>query len=80
MTVGYETTDGTGVSGTDYLPASGILAFGPGEPSKSFTVTVLPNHGSTANRSVQLHLLAPSPGSEVGALGAATLWIVNEDP
>jgi len=34
---------------------------------------VLPNHASTANRSVQLHLLASVPGNQVGALAAATL-------
>jgi Calx-beta domain-containing protein len=32
-----ETVNGTGVFGTDYLAASGTLAFGPGEPSKTFS-------------------------------------------
>ncbi len=80
LTVRYETADGTGIEGTDYLQASGTLLFGPGEPSKTFAVAVLPNHGSSANRSVLLQLLDPSPGSQLGALSVATLWIVNEDP
>jgi hypothetical protein len=80
LTVEYETADGTGVQGTDYVQASGTLLFGPGELSKTFAVPVLPNHGSTANRSVQLRLLDPAPGSQLGGLNVATLWIVNEDP
>jgi len=68
------------VQGTDYVQASGTLLFGPGELSKTFAVPVLPNHGSTANRSVQLRLLDPAPGSQLGGLNVATLWIVNEDP
>ncbi|MFL6334996.1 MAG: Calx-beta domain-containing protein [Pyrinomonadaceae bacterium] len=46
VTVNYATADGTAAQPGDYAAASGTLTFGPGETSKSISVTV---NGDTSN-------------------------------
>ena len=41
VTVGYATSDGTAVAGTDYTAASGTLTFDPGETAGTVSVAVL---------------------------------------
>jgi Ca2+-binding RTX toxin-like protein len=40
VTVNWATADGTATAGSDYLPASGTLTFGPGQVSLTISVTV----------------------------------------
>src|SRR5262249_54109753 len=40
-TVDYATADGTAVAGDDYVSTNGTLTFGPGEATKSITVTLI---------------------------------------
>ena len=78
VTVQYATSNGTGLAGTDYDTTSGTLTFGAGETSKTFTVPVHVNAGSSANKSVTLTLSNPSTGAALGAPSTATLWIVSQ--
>jgi len=43
VTVTYATANGTAVAGTDYVAASGVLTFNPGQTSQTINVTVLGN-------------------------------------
>jgi hypothetical protein len=76
-TIRYATRDGTGQAGVDYEAASGTLTFAAGEMSKTFTVQVHGNAGSSASKSVTLTLSNPSTGAALGTPTSATLWIVN---
>jgi hypothetical protein len=78
VTVRYATSNGTGLAGTDYVARSGTLTFGVGETSKTFSVPVLVNAGSGANKSVVLTLSAPSVGVVLGTPATCTLWIVSQ--
>ncbi|MDB6057250.1 MAG: hypothetical protein JWO95_1094, partial [Verrucomicrobiales bacterium] len=44
VTVGYQTFDGTGKAGTDYVAASGVLTFGPGFTSRPLNVSIVPTN------------------------------------
>jgi subtilisin family serine protease len=76
--VGYATVDGTAASGADYVPASGVLAFAPGETSKTFSVTILDDTLPEADETVKLSLNNPS-NATLGAKAAATLSIDDND-
>lgn len=58
VTVAYVTEDGTAVSGSDYLTASGTLTFTPGSLTQSVTIAVngdILDEGSDESFSLQLH-------------------------
>jgi hypothetical protein len=77
ITVQYGTADGTGKAGTDYQSRSGTLTFAANETSKTFTVPVLNNTGSSANKSVLL-TLSNASGAALGTPSTATLWVVSK--
>jgi len=80
FTVGYTMANGTAVSGSDYVLASGTLAFAAGETEKTFTVTILTDSNDEPNETVRLILRSPSPGATVGGvLNQATLKIIDDD-
>ncbi|MFG0289369.1 MAG: beta strand repeat-containing protein [Rhodopirellula sp. JB044] len=41
FTVGFQSSDGTATSGSDYSTSTGTLSFGPGTESQSFTIDIL---------------------------------------
>jgi len=43
VTVNFATADGTAAAGSDYVAASGTLAFAPGQTSRTITVSILPD-------------------------------------
>jgi ELWxxDGT repeat protein len=73
--VSYATSDGTAVSGTDYLPASGTFTFNPGDTQKTFTVTVLDDGGGESDQTLNLTLSNPSTGAFLGTPASAVLDI-----
>ena len=77
VTVGYTTTSGSAVSGSDYQAASGTLTFAPGEASKSVVVNVVGDLGVEADEAFFLDLSSPVNASIGDARGAAT--IRNDD-
>jgi hypothetical protein len=77
-TVGYDTSDGTGTAGVRYLPASGVLTFGPGVLIKAFTVRIVSETLDEADETVLLRL-KDATGAALGAASTAVLTIVNHD-
>ena len=75
----YATADGTGRAGTDYVPASGTITFAAGETSKTIAVSVIDDKLGEGVRTVQLSLRNPAAGTSVGAVGSATLRIVDDE-
>jgi hypothetical protein len=78
-TVHYATADASAVDGTDYTATSGTLTFGANEKSKTFPVQVT-NAGVTDGSAVHLTIALDTPGGGlgIGAIDAATLWIIRE--
>jgi hypothetical protein len=72
------TTDGTAQSGVNYSDATQTLSFALGEASKTVAIPIL-DDGTLGPGALSVHLALTSPdgGALVGAKGAATLWIVE---
>ena len=73
--INYATANGTAVAGTDYLAASGVLTFNPGQTSQTVTVTVL---GATLPQPTKTFTLAlTNPVNSTVSIGQATATILN---
>src|SRR5207237_10208757 len=79
ITVNFATSNGTATNGVDYLGTNGILSFGPGEVSKTFTVPILNNSVSNQPRSLNLTLLGASPAGTLGNPSLAILNIIDDE-
>ena len=78
VTVGYATSDGTAVAGTDYTSASGTLTFDPGETAGTVSVAVLDDSVDDDGETLTLRLSNAS-GARI-ADATATGTINNADP
>jgi Ca2+-binding RTX toxin-like protein len=76
--VSFASSDGTATAGVDYTPASGTLAFGSGEMSKTFQVAVVQDGAVENDETVNLSLSSPT-GASLGSPSAATLTIVDDE-
>ena len=65
VTVGYATSNATGLSGVDFVGASGTLSFAAGETTKTFTVTAVDNSTVDGNRTFGVVLVNPSTGTSL---------------
>ncbi|MDX1952131.1 MAG: Calx-beta domain-containing protein, partial [Verrucomicrobiota bacterium] len=81
VTVDYNMTDGTAVTGVDYIPTPGTLTFFPGEQFASFFVIVFDNSTVDPNRTVNLQLSNPQSfsGTTLGNPSTAVLTIFDDD-
>jgi hypothetical protein len=77
-TVRYGTADGTATAGSDYVPASGSIAFGPGESSKVISVNVVNDATPEPDETLSITLTASLPAG-LGSPVTAALTIVNHD-
>jgi subtilisin family serine protease len=77
--VAYSTGDGTATAGADYTAVSGILTFGPGVTSKSFTVPILNDSLVEGPETVLLLLSNVSGGTGLGPISTAVLTITDND-
>jgi len=77
--VNYTATPGTALSGIDYLAISGVLTFGPGVTSRTFTVRALDNTVVDPDRTVVLTLDQPTGGATTGTPNVAVLTITDND-
>lgn len=77
VSIHYSTADASGVAGVDYLPASGVLNFGLGDTSETFTVPVIPDFTGGDPLTVHLTLDTPGGGGALGAQSTATLVLVR---
>ena len=77
VSVSYNTTNGTALAGLQYISTSGILTFGDGVMSQTFTVPVF--NTSVANVALNLSLLLSNPTGGAGLVSPtnATLTILN---
>lgn len=80
VSVNFATADGTAnVSSNDYTGVSGLLSFGDGEISKSFTIPINLDLESETNETVNLSLSNPQGGAVLGPQSTARLTIINND-
>lgn len=75
--VGYATADGSATAGSDYLPASGMLTFDPGETSKTITVTVFGDTEKEKHERFYVNLDSPLGATIADGQGIA--YIGNDD-
>ena len=73
VTVGYATSDGTAVAGSDYTAASGTLTFNAGDTSQTVEVTVLTDSEDEGQETLTLTLSNPSQATLDDATGAGAI-------
>jgi len=78
VTVAYATGNGTATAGSDYQPASGTLAFAPGEISKTITVFVNGDRLGEPNETFAVNLSNPTNATIADGQGLGT--IVDDEP
>lgn len=76
--VRYATTPGgTAIPGTDYTDVSGILTFGPGVSTQTFSVPILDDKLNDSSKTVRMALSDPTNGAVLGTQSTATLTITD---
>jgi hypothetical protein len=80
VTVQYATRDGTAVAGADYTAATNTLTFAPGEVSKTFAVTILPDALVEGDESFNVDLSNPLGGPPLAAPSTAVVTIADRPP
>jgi hypothetical protein len=79
VTVNYATSDGSArVGDGDYIEATGMLTFDPGQIDRSFEVPVINDTLDEGTETVQLTLTTPV--SAILGTASATLRILDDDP
>ncbi len=79
-TVDFATTNGTALTGEDYLATSGTLVFAEGQVEQSIVVPIL-NDGSRESREAfQIRLINPGGGAVLGSSTLTTVLIDDNDP
>ena len=74
--VRYGTRDLTATAPADYEATSGILTFGPGETTKSFTVPIVDDLLSEGDETFQVFITDPS-GAVIGGPSVAAVTLVD---
>ncbi|MBE9097846.1 Ig-like domain-containing protein, partial [Tychonema sp. LEGE 07203] len=78
--VSYSTSDGTAGDRSDYSQTAGILSFGIGETSQTFTVPIIDDSEIEGDETVNLTLNNPTNGFDLGSVPSAVLTIVDTSP
>ncbi len=79
VTVHFVAGGGNASPGFDYTATNGVLAFGPGEISKSFAVPIIDNQFPDGNRFIGLVLSNASPAGSLGFPQTAQLNIIDDE-
>ena len=77
--VQYATSDGSARKIGDYIVATGILNFAPGQTSQSFRLLMVDDVYMEGSESLSLTLSNPSNGSSLGSPSTAVFTIVDND-
>ena len=77
VSVNFTTTRGTAADDSDYVPASGVLTFLPGETVKTFTVPILNDSIFEGKETILLALTSPTGPAVLGNPAAASLTITE---
>ncbi|PYS68114.1 MAG: hypothetical protein DMF69_21105 [Acidobacteria bacterium] len=80
VSVGFNTTNGTAASGSDYIATSGTLNFAPGETEKTFPVTILNDTLIENDETIIVRLSNPSGPFSLGDPNIASIKIVDDEP
>jgi parallel beta-helix repeat protein len=78
--VAYATSDATAHAGVDYVGASGVLSFAPGETALTFTVSIINTQQVGGSRFLNLSLSNATGGMTLGIPSTATLTIFGFTP
>ena len=78
VTVSYATADMTALAGSDYVAASGVLSFAPGESVKTVSVQINGDLEAETDETFRLNLTNPSRGTTI-ATPSLTGTIVNDE-
>lgn len=79
VTVNFAAAGGNASPGFDYTPTNGVLAFAPGEITKSFAVPIINNLFPDGNRFIGLILSNASPAASLGFPQTAQLNIIDDE-
>ena len=77
VSVGFNTVDGTAVAGTKYMGTNGVLVFGDGESSKTFTVQVRNTTTAEGPESLFIVLTNATGGAALTTPSTTILTILN---
>jgi hypothetical protein len=77
--VNYNTSDGTALSGVDYLATNGTLVFGVGVESASFSFEFVEFKTFQSNKTVHV-TLSGAAGADLGTQSTAVVTIINDRP
>ncbi|MBA3513057.1 MAG: pre-peptidase C-terminal domain-containing protein [Pyrinomonadaceae bacterium] len=79
VSVGYSTSDGTAISNSDYLPASGTIDIPPGENSRTIVVHFINDSVVEPSESFNVTLNNPGTGVTIGAPSSVVVTITDDD-
>jgi hypothetical protein len=77
--VGFSTSNGTAIAGSDYTATTGTLTFGVGETTKTVTIPLVADEVIEPNETFSVTLSGPTGGAILGATATATVTIVDDD-
>ena len=80
VTVDYATADGTAAAGADYVAASGVLRFEPGETERTIAVPTLDDHTVEETETFTVELGAPSGATLADETATGTITDDDEPP
>jgi hypothetical protein len=78
LTVDYQSTDETATAGSDYQSAVGTLVFGPGEISKTITLSILDDAAFDGYETFIVDLISANP-AVLGMPTRARITIIDDD-
>ena len=73
VTVGYNTSNGSAVAGSDFTSASGSLTFNPGVTSQTITVSITDDNVFELAETFNVNLVTPTNATIADALGVGTI-------
>lgn len=79
ISVAYNSSNGTAISGADYTPVSGSLEFAQGETSKTISIALIDDSIDEATENFYLNLLNPTGGAILGDNLKAAVQIIDND-
>jgi YVTN family beta-propeller protein len=79
VTVAYQTNDGTATSGSDYTATAGVLSFGAGVTSLTFTIPILGDDIAEGDEAFTVTLSNPTGGAKLGSPSTATVNIFDDE-
>ena len=77
LSVQYDTSDGTGLAGVDYIATSGVLVFTNGNGTNTFNVPIINNSSVTGARTFNLRLFNPTAPGRLVAPSNEVVTIVD---